>query len=98
MERGGPMQINGRTPACRELASGLQFPEGPIALPDGSVIVVEMRRQTLSRVTPGGQVEIIAELGGGPNGAALGPDGRLYVANNAGPGRVADATGNRPPA
>src|SRR5258708_40343119 len=84
MESGGPMQINRITPACRELASGLQFPEGPIALPDGSVIVVEMRRQTLSRVTPGGQVEIIAELGGGPNGAALGPDGRLYVANNGG--------------
>src|SRR5882757_7201040 len=91
------MQINRITPACRELASGLQFPEGRIALPDGSVIVVEMRRQTLSRVTPGGQVEIVAELGGGPNGAALGPDGRLYVADNGGPGWIVDAEGNSLP-
>jgi gluconolactonase len=91
------MQINRITPACRELASGLQFPEGPIALPDGSVILVEMRRQTLSRVTPGGQVEIIAELGGGPNGAALGPDGRIYVTNNGGPGWIVDAEGNSLP-
>jgi gluconolactonase len=91
------MQINRITPACRELASGLQFPEGPIALPDGSVIVVEMRRQTLSRVTPGGQVEIVAELGGGPNGAALGPDGQIYVTNNGGPGWIVDAQGNSLP-
>jgi gluconolactonase len=97
MENSGPMQINRITPAFRELASGLQFPEGPIALPDGSVIVVEMRRQTLSRVTPGGQVEIVAELGGGPNGAALGPDGRLYVTNNGGPGWIVDAQGNSLP-
>jgi gluconolactonase len=91
------MQINKITPACRELASGLQFPEGPIALPDGSVIVVEMRRQTLSRVSPGGQVEIVAELGGGPNGAALGPDGRIYVTNNGGPKWMVDAQGNSLP-
>jgi gluconolactonase len=91
------MQINKITPACRELASGLQFPEGPIALPDGSVIVVEMRRQTLSRVSPGGEVEIVAELGGGPNGAALGPDGRIYVTNNGGPKWMVDAQGNSLP-
>ena len=97
LESDGAMQINTITPACRELASGLQFPEGPIALPDGSVIVVEMRRQTLSRVTPGGQVEIVAELGGGPNGAALGPDGQIYVTNNGGPRWIVDAQGNSLP-
>jgi len=68
----------------RELASGLQFPEGPIAMPDGSVLLVEIRRGTLSRVTPKGAVEVVAELGGGPNGAAIGPDGRVYVCNNGG--------------
>jgi gluconolactonase len=88
------MQVNKITPAFRELASGLQFPEGPIALPDGSVILVEMRRQTLSRVTPAGQIEIIAELGGGPNGAAVGPDGLIYVTNNGGPEWMVDAQGN----
>ncbi|MGZ0187826.1 MAG: SMP-30/gluconolactonase/LRE family protein, partial [Alphaproteobacteria bacterium] len=49
------------------IADGLQFPEGPIAMPDGSVILVEIARKTLSRVTPGGKIEVIAELGGGPN-------------------------------
>lgn len=91
------MQVNRITPAIRELASGLQFPEGPIALPDGSVIVVEMRRQTLSRVTPNGTVEVVAELGGGPNGAALGPDGLIYVANNGGVEWIGEGPGNSLP-
>lgn len=68
----------------RILATGLQFPEGPVAMPDGSVILVEIARGTLSRVTPAGRVEIVATLGGGPNGAAFGPGGRLYVCNNGG--------------
>ena len=59
----------------REIASGLRFPEGPIAMPDGSVILVEIERRTLSRVEPDGRVTVIAETGGGPNGAAIGPDG-----------------------
>ncbi len=71
-------------PDFEELASGLLFPEGPIAMPDGSVVLVEIRRGTLSRVTPAGGVEVVAELGGGPNGAAIGPDGRCYVCNNGG--------------
>ena len=66
------------------MAEGLMFPEGPIAMEDGSVILVEMSRETLSRVSPKGQVSVIAELGGGPNGAALGPDGKVYVCNNGG--------------
>ena len=81
----------------RIITTGLQFPEGPVALPDGSVIVVEMRRQTLSRVTAGGKVEVVAPLGGGPNGAALGPDGRVYVTNNGGPEWFVDAQGGAMP-
>jgi len=35
------------------VAEGLGFPEGPIALADGSVILVEIKRQTLSRCWSG---------------------------------------------
>jgi gluconolactonase len=68
----------------RELATGLQFPEGPVAMPDGSVLVVEIRRGTLTRVTVDGKLEVVADLGGGPNGAAIGPDGAVYVCNDGG--------------
>ena len=68
----------------RPVASGLRFPEGPIVLRDGSVLLVEIQRGTLTRVTPGGRVSVVAELGGGPNGAAIGPDGAVYVCNNGG--------------
>ena len=50
-------------------------------MPDGSVVLVELARGTLSRVTPDARIEVIAELGGGPNGAAIGPDGYCYVCN-----------------
>ncbi len=68
----------------KEITSGLRFPEGPIALEDGSVVLVEIERGTLSRVQPDGRIEVVAELGGGPNGAAMGPDGAIYVCNNGG--------------
>lgn len=71
-------------PEPRTLATGLRFPEGPIAMPDGSVLVVEIARGTLTRVAPDGGVDVVADLGGGPNGAAIGPDGAVYVANNGG--------------
>lgn len=71
-------------PAFTEITAGLKFPEGPIAMPDGSVIVVEIARGTLSRVQPDGTIQVIAELGGGPNGAAIGPDGKCYICNNGG--------------
>jgi gluconolactonase len=65
------------------VAEGLGFPEGPIAMDDGSIILVEIKRRTLSRCW-NGKTEVIADLGGGPNGAAIGPDGAVYVCNNGG--------------
>ena len=67
-----------------EVANGLRFPEGPIAMQDGSVILVEMFGPRITRVRPDGSKETIAEMTGGPNGAAIGPDGFLYVCNNGG--------------
>ena len=68
----------------RTITTGLQFPEGPIAMADGSVLVVEIRRGTLTRVAPDGRTSAVANTGGGPNGAAIGPDGACYVCNNGG--------------
>lgn len=67
-----------------EITNGLRFPEGPIAMPDGTVLVVEMFGPRVTRVHPDGSTETVAEIPGGPNGAAIGPDGALYVCNNGG--------------
>ena len=72
----------------RVLASDLAFPEGPVVMPDGSVILVEIRAQQLTRVYPDGRKEVVAKMPGGPNGAALGPDGKIYVTNNGGFGWI----------
>jgi gluconolactonase len=92
------------------VATGLNFPEGPVALADGSVLVSEIRGGSIVRIDPRtGAVERVADTGGGPNGAALGPDGRLYVCNNGGftwgerddglvfPGQALARGGNQPP-
>lgn len=65
-------------------AEELAFPEGPIALKDGSVLVVEVRGRCLKRIYPNGDTKIIALVDGAPNGAALGPHGVVYLANNGG--------------
>jgi gluconolactonase len=68
----------------RILAEDLAFPEGPIAMDDGSVLLVEIRGERLTRVHPDGRTETVALIPGGPNGAAIGPDGAVYVCNNGG--------------
>jgi gluconolactonase len=68
----------------RMLTENLQFPEGPVVTPDGGVLVVEVRGGALARVSLDGEVTRLAKCGGGPNGAAIGPDGSVYVCNNGG--------------
>jgi gluconolactonase len=51
---------------------------------DGTVLVVEIASGNLTRVAPGGEVTVVAHCGGGPNGAAVGPDGHVYVCNDGG--------------
>ncbi|HEY4066065.1 MAG TPA: SMP-30/gluconolactonase/LRE family protein, partial [Burkholderiaceae bacterium] len=66
------------------LATHLAFPEGPIAMPDGSVVFVEIGAGQLSRWRPNGQVEAVAQPGGGPNGATSDQRDRIYIAQNGG--------------
>lgn len=66
------------------VATGLGFPEGPLALPDGSILVVEIEQQQITRIMPDGEMACAARTGGGPNGLAVGPDGAIYVCNNGG--------------
>lgn len=71
-------------PEVRTIATGLVFPEGPVPMKDGSVVLCEMGAGRITRVAADGSKEPVAEVGHGPNGAALGPDGKLYVCNNGG--------------
>lgn len=66
------------------LAEGLAFPEGPVMMEDGSIIVVEVAGGQITRVTRDGTKQVVAKPGGGPNGLAVGPDGALYLCNNGG--------------
>ena len=71
-------------PEITEITSGLGFPEGPVYMPDGTVLVVEMKHGRITRVHPDGRKETAAEPGGSPNGLAIGPDGALYACNSGG--------------
>ena len=67
-----------------EIATGLEFPEGPVWMPDDTVLCVELKRRAVDRVHPDGRIETIAIPGGSPNGLAIGPDGAGYVCNSGG--------------
>ncbi|MEQ8717025.1 MAG: SMP-30/gluconolactonase/LRE family protein [Acidimicrobiales bacterium] len=70
------------------IATDLAFPEGPVALSDGDVLIVEVRGPRITRVSPDGSTSVVVDYGdaetAGPNGLAIGPDGALYVCNNGG--------------
>lgn len=66
------------------VADGLGFPEGPVAFDDGSVLCTEITSGHLIVIDADGTAHTAADVGGGPNGAARGPDGAIYVCNNGG--------------
>lgn len=89
MERKRPMPSS--APVHRDLTldlellcDNLDFPEGPVWAADGSILLVEIRGGRLSRVSPDGTYSVVAHVGGGPNGLAIGPDGAAYICNNGG--------------
>jgi gluconolactonase len=77
---GPPRRLQG----VKVVAGGLQFPEGPVVLEDGTVLLVEIHRGTVSHVDHDGKVSVVGECGRGSNGLALGPDGMAYVCNHGG--------------
>lgn len=76
------------------VAEGLRFPEGPVVMADGSVIVVEIHGERVTRCW-NGRTETICEVPGGPNGAAIGPDGALWLCNNGGIGKTGSGSEGR---
>ncbi|MBT8114828.1 MAG: SMP-30/gluconolactonase/LRE family protein [Arenicella sp.] len=71
--------------ATTVISSNLKYPEGPVHCADGSIILVEINGQQLSIVAPdGGPARKLADVPGGPNGAAAGPDGDIYICNDGG--------------
>lgn len=65
------------------VATGVGFAEGPLYTPSGEVYFTSITHGRLYRIVDGG-AEVAADLGGGANGAALGADGSIYVAQNGG--------------
>ena len=63
-------------------ATGVGAPEGPVALPDGSMYVTEMSSSTLcvTKLDERGGRRIVKTTGGRPNGLAVDGDGGLWVA------------------
>jgi gluconolactonase len=73
------------------VVGGIRFGEGPVWCPPGSlvgagtVVVTSVADGALYRVWPAEQrVELLAETGGGANGAALATDGSMLVTQNGG--------------
>ena len=80
---GVPVAERGSVEVAEIVARRLAFPEGPVVLPDGRIAVCEQFRSQIS-VYNGKKVSRLAKTGGSPNGATLGSDGNLYVAQNGG--------------
>jgi gluconolactonase len=68
----------------QEIARDLLFPESPVILSDGSILVSELAAGRITRVMPDGTHEVFLDIGGGPNGIAVLADGRIVVCQNGG--------------
>ena len=65
------------------IARDLGFTEGPVVLPDGTVLAVDIDGGRVLRIR-NGSVDTVASPGGGPNGLALETLSSGIVANNGG--------------
>ena len=57
------------------------FLEAPVIGPDGALYFVDVLNGRIHRLSESGEVDVVAEYDGEPNGLKFGPRGRLYVAD-----------------
>ena len=67
----------------RILAHDLKFPEGPVAMDDGSVILGEIAGGTVTRITPDGKVDRFSKPAAGRTGWRSAPTARSIAATTA---------------
>jgi gluconolactonase len=68
-----------------DVVADVPFGEGPVWCPDGTLVVTSVSGGCLYRVWPSdGRAEMIADVGGGANGAVLASDGGFLVTQNGG--------------
>ena len=72
--------------AIELVAQGFDGTEGPLALPDGSLIFTENRVDRVRRIAADGAVSVFLERGRNPNALARTSDGSIVAAQTAGPG------------
>lgn len=59
------------------IASGFVFTEGPLWLPDGSLLFQDIKAERTHRVDREGRLSTLREKTGAANGQTFGPDGRI---------------------
>src|SRR5690242_17893619 len=68
-------------------ADGLSAPEGPVALPDGTWLIVEggAERGCITHISADGKTKRIVKKTGRPNGLAVDADGVIWAAESSSP-------------
>ena len=74
--------MDGRS--IRQLATDVGFGEGPVVTTAGEIVITSIDQGRLYIVRVDGAVEVLAELGGGPNGATADLNDDIFVAQNGG--------------
>ena len=69
-------------------AEDLSRPEGPVALADGSIVLVEGGRGCVTQISPGGRSRRTIAVTGEPNGLTVDRHGTLWVADTGPPALV----------
>ena len=67
------------SPEAERLATGFQFTEGPLWHPEGYLLFVDIHRNLIFRLVPGGEPEVVRENSGGSNGLTFDLQGRLIM-------------------